>query len=213
MVHPTTKDSTRRGRGGTAGYKIAINNRPREFFVAGHKSPRQSSPRFFRATFPSSSVLHACRQRAARWPFFPPFVSVVRRRWSISLRIGAAILISTKRKKKKEKKKDRAQPSSVNHRYCRSTKGRGSKADRGEPRLKVYCGKAFLSLLRETGVEEDNEGTTEMGRSIIFSLSFFSLEKNSWALEMEIGANSSSGGSTFWWNNFVNWQFSSFLDF
>lgn len=80
VVHPTTKDSTRRGRGGTAGYKIAINNRPREFFVAGHKSPRQSSPRFFRATFPSSSVLHACRQRAARWPFFPPFVSVVRRR-------------------------------------------------------------------------------------------------------------------------------------
>ena len=96
---------------------------------------------------------------------------------------------------KKKEKKDRAQPSSVNHRYCRSTKGRGSKADRGEPRLKVYCGKAFLSLLRETGVEEDNEGTTEMGRSIIFSLSFFSLEKNSWTLEMEIGANSS--GSTF----------------
>lgn len=87
-------------KGGTAGYKIAINNRPREFFVAGHKSPRQSSPRFFRATFPSSSVLHACRQRAARWPrpFFPPFVSVVRRRWSISLRIGAAILISVKKR-------------------------------------------------------------------------------------------------------------------
>lgn len=54
-------------------------------------------------------------------------------------------------------KKDRAQPSSVNHRYCRSTKGRGSKADRGSARLKVYCGETFLSLLRETGVEEDNE--------------------------------------------------------
>lgn len=54
-------------------------------------------------------------------------------------------------------KKDRAQPSSVNHRYCRSTKGRGSKTDRGSARLKVYCGETFLSLLRETGVEEDNE--------------------------------------------------------
>lgn len=115
--------SCRRGR---AGYKIAINNRPREFFVAGHKSPRQSSPRFFRATFPSSSVLQRCRQRAAR-SFAHSFhrVSVVRRRWSISLRI--AILISARKKEKREKEGS----SSVNHRYCRSTKGRG----RSRPRF------------------------------------------------------------------------------
>lgn len=69
-------------------------------------------------------------------------------------------------------KKDRAQPSSVNHRYCRSTKGRGSKADRGSARLKVYCGETFLSLLRETGVEEDNE---ELFHNFFL---FFPLEKN-----------------------------------
>lgn len=88
-------------------------------------------------------------------------------------------------------KKDRAQPSSVNHRYCRSTKGRGSKADRGSARLKVYCGETFLSLLRETGVEEDNE---ELFHNFF---SFFFLSRQTWMSKIEIRANSSSGDRHF----------------
>lgn len=88
-------------------------------------------------------------------------------------------------------KKDRAQPSSVNHRYCRSTKGRGSKADRGSARLKVYCGETFLSLLRETGVEEDNE---ELFHNFF---SFFFLSRKTWMSKIEIRANSSSGDRHF----------------
>lgn len=61
-MHPSTKDSTRvdeegdegRGRPVTKSRLIIVNSS-----LAGHKSPRQSSPRFFRATFPSSSVLQA----------------------------------------------------------------------------------------------------------------------------------------------------------